>query len=65
MLSAGFEPAIPAEVRLQTYTFDCTATGIGITKYYRTKYLFLSSSNYTQTGTNLLLRIYRVAQQVF
>lgn len=28
--SAGFEPAISAMKRLQTYTFDCTATGIGL-----------------------------------
>jgi hypothetical protein len=30
MLSAGFEPEIPAIVRPQTYALDCTATGIGI-----------------------------------
>ena len=29
MPSAGFEPAIPAIKRLQTYTLDRTATGIG------------------------------------
>jgi hypothetical protein len=29
MLSAGFEPAIPAIERLQAYTLDRTATGIG------------------------------------
>jgi hypothetical protein len=29
MPSAGFEPAIPAIDRPQTYTLDCTATGIG------------------------------------
>jgi len=26
---AGFEPAIPASERLQTYALDCAATGIG------------------------------------
>jgi len=29
MLSAGFEPAIPAMKRVQTYALDRTATGIG------------------------------------
>jgi len=29
MLAAGFEPAIPASERLQTYTLDRAATGIG------------------------------------
>jgi hypothetical protein len=29
MLSGGFEPAIPAVDRLQTYAVDRTATGIG------------------------------------
>jgi hypothetical protein len=29
MLSAGFEPAIPAMKQPQTYALDCTATGIG------------------------------------
>jgi hypothetical protein len=29
MPSAGFEPAIPAIKRLQTYALDSTATGIG------------------------------------
>jgi len=30
MPSAGFEPAIPATRRLQTYTLDRTALGIGL-----------------------------------
>jgi len=29
MPAAGFEPAIPAIKRRQTYTLDCTATGTG------------------------------------
>jgi len=29
MPSAGFYPAMPAIKRLETYAFDCTATGIG------------------------------------
>jgi hypothetical protein len=29
MSLVGFEPAIPAVIRLQTYALDCTATGIG------------------------------------
>jgi hypothetical protein len=28
--SVGFEPTIPGIKRLQTYTLDCTATGIGL-----------------------------------
>jgi hypothetical protein len=36
MPSAGFEPAIPATQRLQTYVFDHTATGVADTK--RTQY---------------------------
>ena len=30
MPSAGFEPAIPAGERLQTYTLDGAANGIGL-----------------------------------
>jgi hypothetical protein len=37
MLPAGFEPAIPASERLQTYALDCAATGIGIILYYMGK----------------------------
>jgi len=29
MLSVGFETAIPAVERLQTYALDCTTTGMG------------------------------------
>ena len=29
MLPAGFEPAVPASERLQTYAFDSAANGIG------------------------------------
>jgi hypothetical protein len=35
MPSAGFEPAIPATKRPQTYVFDSTATGIGAGIPYR------------------------------
>jgi len=34
MLSAGFEPAIPASERLQTHAFDRAATGIGKNTLY-------------------------------
>jgi hypothetical protein len=35
VLSAGFEPAITPFKRLQTYTVDRAATGIGVLKIYR------------------------------
>jgi hypothetical protein len=35
MHSEGFEPAIPAVERLQTYALDRTATGIGNSDLYR------------------------------
>lgn len=34
MPSAGFKPAIPETEWLQTYAFDCAATGIGLQAYY-------------------------------
>jgi hypothetical protein len=34
MPSAGFEPAIPANERLQTHAFDRAATGIGKNTLY-------------------------------
>jgi len=35
--SAGFETTIPAIDKLQTYTLDCTGTGIGSLSGWRTK----------------------------
>ena len=32
MLPEGFKPGIPAVKRMQTYVFDCRATGIGDVK---------------------------------
>ena len=34
MLQAGFEPAIPANGRPQTFALDRSATGIADTKYF-------------------------------
>jgi hypothetical protein len=33
MPSAGFEPAIPATKRMQTYALDLAASGIGYASY--------------------------------
>jgi hypothetical protein len=39
MRSAGFERAIPAIKRLQTYALDRAATGIGQTRSYNQYYI--------------------------
>ena len=38
MPPAGFEPAIPADERLQTHALDRSATGIGMKVFYNPKY---------------------------
>jgi hypothetical protein len=38
MFSAGFDPAIPANERPQTYALDPASTGIGTKIYERIKY---------------------------
>jgi hypothetical protein len=39
MPSAGFEPAIPATKRPQTYALDRAATGIGLLYYYYDQFI--------------------------
>jgi hypothetical protein len=45
MPRAGFESAIPATKRPQTYALDRAATGIGCTTYRPTNYEVISSTN--------------------
>jgi len=51
MTSTGFEPAIPAIQRTQTYTLDGTATGIGQQLHlpYLFMYLFIVHINWYLT----------------
>jgi hypothetical protein len=45
MSSAGFEPAIPATKRPQTYALDRAATGLGIETYITESNVNIRKSN--------------------
>jgi len=50
MLSAGFEPTVPASERPQTHALDLTATGIGIFGYGQFKpWSYMSGCNEAST----------------